>query len=181
MLALKENGFEVNNPNHILIICGDIFDRGTKPLDVYNFIRELPKERRILVRGNHETLLQELVIRGYELSHDVHNGTFDTLCYIAKEPTRYEFLNKLLYEKRVPYGEPGYEEYRSKREEKLFKRNHKLFNNRKLKQILKWINSDEWVDYYETEHFIFVHSFIPICEKMLDIDGFKFPAGERAY
>src|SRR5574344_676699 len=77
--ALDRSGFNIDNPDHILIICGDIFDRGNQPLQIYTFLNSLPKERRILVRGNHEFLLQDLVQRGYPESHDEHNGTIDTL------------------------------------------------------------------------------------------------------
>ena len=59
--ALEKNGFDINNPEDIIIICGDIFDRGDDTLYVYNFLRNLPKERRILIRGNHEYLLRDLV------------------------------------------------------------------------------------------------------------------------
>ena len=31
ILALKNKGFDIKNPNHKIIICGDIFDRGRQP------------------------------------------------------------------------------------------------------------------------------------------------------
>ena len=34
----------------------------------------------------------------------------------------------------------------------------------KIKEILDWIYSDEWVNYYETNDYIFVHSWIPVEE-----------------
>ena len=77
--SLLRSGFEEENPDHILIVCGDIFDRGDQPLEVYNFLRNFPKERRILIRGNHEELLEELVKREECWNHDLHNGTYQTL------------------------------------------------------------------------------------------------------
>ena len=48
---LNKTGFDLNNEEHILIICGDLFDRGSESLKIYEFIKSLPKERRILIRG----------------------------------------------------------------------------------------------------------------------------------
>lgn len=155
--ALDKTDFSAANPDHVLIICGDIFDRGTQPLEVYDFLREIPKERRILIRGNHELLLKELVKRGYPLEHDIHNGTYDTLAYIAKQPDQQEFQHdqiKLL--SKFNHCDDACTAMEAKREA----RKKKLFNNRKLKEILRWIDS-EFVNYYETDNFIFVHSFIP--------------------
>ena len=36
--ALDRSGFNIDNPDHILIICGDIFDRGNQPLQIYTMI-----------------------------------------------------------------------------------------------------------------------------------------------
>ncbi len=155
--ALGKTDFNPGNPDHVLIVCGDVFDRGSQPLEIYDFLREIPKERKVLVRGNHELLLKQLVERGYPLDHDIHNRTHDTLAYIAKEPDSYEHRRKIvsLIAKYETVGEAN-EAIQAEQE----KRKKKLFHCRKLKEILKWID-DEWVDYYETEDFIFVHSFIP--------------------
>ena len=48
---LNKTGFDLNNEEHILIICGDLFDRGSESIKLYEFIKSLPKERRILIRG----------------------------------------------------------------------------------------------------------------------------------
>ena len=50
---IKESNKSVffSNEEHILIICGDLFDRGSESLKLYEFIKSLPKERRILIRG----------------------------------------------------------------------------------------------------------------------------------
>lgn len=158
--ALVQAGFEYLNPDHILIVCGDIFDRGSQTLDVYKFLRELPVERRILIRGNHETLLKDLVKRGYPKSHDDHNGTNDTLCHIAKILTDREYNIKRFCE--LANGDDIRSE---KNMDEVNKRQHKKFHNRKLNEILKWLDSDEWVNYYELGKYIFVHSFIPLKVK----------------
>ena len=40
---LNKTGFDLNNEEHILIICGDLFDRGSESLKLYEFIKSLPK------------------------------------------------------------------------------------------------------------------------------------------
>ena len=48
MTALNDAKFDINNPEHILIVLGDIFDRGDQSIEVYNFLRGLPLSRRVL-------------------------------------------------------------------------------------------------------------------------------------
>ena len=76
--ALDEVGFNPNDENSWVIVCGDCFDRGPQPVDVMGYLQSLP--RKILVRGNHESLLQDLCDTGYPSSHDFSNGTYDTVC-----------------------------------------------------------------------------------------------------
>ena len=158
--ALLKAGFEEENPEHILIVCGDIFDRGDQPFEVYNFLRNFPKERRILIRGNHEELLEALVKREECWNHDLHNGTYQTLFKIIgkdyEEEKRKEDI--LIYSL---WGTPAFQEKYNKYLEKRDKLEHRLYHNRKINEILKWLKSDEWVPYYELGPYIFVHAFIP--------------------
>ena len=61
--ALTSVGFDYNNPDHILVSCGDLLDRGNKTLETLKYVNGLPKERKILIRGNHEDLLTECIKR----------------------------------------------------------------------------------------------------------------------
>lgn len=76
--ALSKAGFDKDNPEHFLVSCGDNFDRGPKPVEVMHYLMCLP--RKVLVKGNHESLLRDLCDRGYPGGHDYSNGTFDTVC-----------------------------------------------------------------------------------------------------
>lgn len=76
--ALNKAGFDKYNPEHVFVSCGDNFDRGPQPVEVMRYLKSVP--RRVLVKGNHESLLQDLCIRGYPGSHDISNGTYDTVC-----------------------------------------------------------------------------------------------------
>lgn len=73
---LKRKGFEENNPDHLLIICGDVFDRGPESVQMLEYLDSLTNV--VLVRGNHEDLLVEMLDRGYGERHDISNGTVYT-------------------------------------------------------------------------------------------------------
>ena len=77
MVALNDVGFDEDNENHYLVVCGDCFDRGPDSYKVLKYLRELP--RKILVKGNHEQLLVDCCKRGYPEAHDMHNGTARTI------------------------------------------------------------------------------------------------------
>ena len=73
-LALNEAGFDLNNPDHKIILCGDIFDRGRQPREIIDFILA-HKDKMILIRGNHEELMSEMIKRNYNTKADLINGT----------------------------------------------------------------------------------------------------------
>lgn len=85
--ALTEKGFFEDKSPHKLIICGDLFDRGSESVKMQNFICELLKnDDVILVRGNHEDLILDLIrdakqLFGYGIEHTHHwsNGTVKTV------------------------------------------------------------------------------------------------------
>jgi len=76
MKALKEAGFDENNPSHKIVVCGDLFDRLDESIQVYDFVKDmLEKDKLIYVKGNHESLMEECLERGYPGRHDWSNGT----------------------------------------------------------------------------------------------------------
>ena len=84
---LKEVGFDKDNPEHIFVSLGDLLDRGNYPRECLRFVNSLPKNRKILIRGNHEDLIEEAIKRKYFLSHDYHNGTVGTCISLAPNST----------------------------------------------------------------------------------------------
>lgn len=79
MTALEKAGFDKENPNHIIVHCGDLIDRGHQPMKCLNFVNSLPAERKILICGNHELLMDDLIARKYPQLHDETNGTMPTI------------------------------------------------------------------------------------------------------
>lgn len=75
--ALDKVGFDPNNEEHWLIVCGDCFDRGYESEKVLHFLMSL--QRKILVKGNHDILLEECCMREFPYSYDSSNGTRKTI------------------------------------------------------------------------------------------------------
>jgi hypothetical protein len=84
-------------------------------------------ERKVLVRGNHDLLLDECCLREFPYNHDVHNGTVKTINDIGDAGMGYPFDTccQRTYDKLAAY-----------------------------RSLL--------INYFETEHYIFVHSWIPL-------------------
>lgn len=75
--ALEEKGFDPNNNDHWLVVCGDVFDRGDESDEVLHYIMSI--EQKILVKGNHDILLEELCMREFPYTYDSSNGTRRTV------------------------------------------------------------------------------------------------------
>ena len=140
--ALKLKGFDDKNPDHILIVCGDLFDRGPDAVRVFEFVKDMAeKDRLIYVCGNHEELLFDCaneIRRGRGVSHHhFFNGTFDTVC---------QFTGMSKYD--LCFGPFDKDEY-----------------EKKMMPVLNFINFNA-VDYAEAGDYIFVHGWVP-CDPAL--------------
>ena len=82
--ALKEKGFDINNPNHKIILCGDLFDRGHQPKEIIDFVLK-HKDKVILIRGNHEDLMEQMIERNSSDYGDLCNGTAQTIVDLYPE------------------------------------------------------------------------------------------------
>ena len=86
--ALKLKGFDDKNPDHIFVVCGDLFDRGPDAVKVFDFVTKLAEEARLIyIYGNHEELIFDCVRQIREKKgvsrHHITNGTFDTVAQIT--------------------------------------------------------------------------------------------------
>ena len=75
--ALDRAGFDQENADHLLICCGDYFDRGNENVAVLKFLERV--KHKVLLRGNHEDLLLKLLQTGKLLPHHYINGSMRTL------------------------------------------------------------------------------------------------------
>jgi serine/threonine protein phosphatase 1 len=122
--ALDVAGFDKDNPNHWLICCGDAFDRGDESEELLYYLMSL--ERKTLVKGNHDLLLEDLCMREFPYNHDISNGTVRTVNSIggAGEGFPFDKCCENTWNRTAAYRA-------------------------------------SLVNYFETEKYIFVHSWIP--------------------
>ena len=120
--ALTEAGFDEKNPEHYLVSLGDLFDRGPDSKELFYYIMSL--ERKILVKGNHDLLLEECCMREFPYSHDNSNGTSRTIRDLGRSPA-FDECCRNTWNRMAAYR-------------------------------------DLLVNYLETEHYIMVHSFLPL-------------------
>lgn len=146
--ALDKAGWQQNNPNHVLVIAGDLFDRGEESEQLLQFVQSLG-DRFIYVRGNHEDLLEDCV---YELStgmrvgeHHIGNGTVRTISQLCD------------------IGEFEIYSY-------IYNRSMQQDIHDKMKPILEWIR-EKAVDYAEINNYIITHGWIPIIPTHTDLYG----------
>ena len=134
--ALRESGFFDDTEPHKLIICGDLYDRGTEALQLQEFLLELlVKDELILIRGNHEDLALNLLNHwnqgSYQQRHHNLNGTVDTVCQLTG------FSARDVYTKTETVGRA-------------------FLKDPYIQTIIPAM-----VDYFETDHYIFTHGWIP--------------------
>jgi len=95
---LYKKGFRLNNKEHILILCGDAYDRGFEAVKMYKFLKKLHNQNRLIyIRGNHEDLLFDCVRElkekcGVASLHHYHNRTIDTVVQFMNENLLEEVL-----------------------------------------------------------------------------------------
>lgn len=151
-MALSKKGFQDDNPDHILVVLGDLFDRGNKSVEVYNFCKNLG-DRFIYITGNHEYLLYQCVqemISDMEINTAHYsNGTVKTISHFCGIP----------YEKMTTWN---FMWRRTDSEKEL------VYNS--MRPILDWISSKS-IPYYEVGDSIFVHGWIPLQEVYYTIGG----------
>lgn len=139
--ALQEAGFFDETEPCKLIVCGDLLDRGPQANEMVAFLMELmKKDQLIYILGNHEDLLvqclQEIASgRAYEIasgaSHHYRNKTWNTLLQLSGMNEIEAYYNFYELIRRVR-GSDFYQKLLPKAE-----------------------------NYYETEHYIFTHGWIP--------------------
>ena len=103
--ALDEVGFIANNEQHLLIVCGDLFDRGNESREVFEYLNIV--QNKILIRGNHEDM------KGSIDYNDVHNGADKTLLsFFGRDAENFNSdANKDIREMLVDFIEDMYDYY----------------------------------------------------------------------
>lgn len=84
LAALDGAGFDIGNPTHVLIIAGDVLDRGDQGDSVIRLLELLIKRERLLgVIGNHDVYLINILNQVYDIKSIIwageKNGFYKTL------------------------------------------------------------------------------------------------------
>lgn len=103
MFALNKAGFDENNPDHKIVLCGDLFDRLDESLEVYDFVCDmLDKDKLVYILGNHESLMADCLERGYPSRHDWSNGTAKSIIDLAPHAENFYDACSVVYDKVTP-------------------------------------------------------------------------------
>ena len=145
MEALNSAGFDINNPEHKIIVCGDLFDRMDETVKTYEFAKQMSDDDRLIyIRGNHEDLLfdcmKDIECGRIPDSHHFSNGTIKTICQFC--------------------GEKEWIVYDPTWRDKIC---------HIMKPILDWINESA-VNYAKIDKYVFVHGWIPVLKQ----DGYPY-------
>lgn len=137
--VLNEKGYDKTNPQHQLIGLGDYFGRAaqsnTDCVDIWKYLTNSDHiNKPICLRGNHESILIDAIKRAKLTITDIRNGEHNTFA---------SFINK--YPAEIAYDSIYQYEAAKKMSECNF---------------LSWLESLPW--YYETDHYIFTHGFVPL-------------------
>ncbi len=134
--ALESEGYFQDNGAKKLVVLGDVLDRGSEALEMVAFLlEEIEKGNCILVRGNHEDLLLNLLnnwhTKSYEKEHHIYNGTVDTVLQLTHHTwedlgTQPDMVCRDLM--KTPF----------------------------VQEVIP-----QMVDYFETPQFVFVHGWVP--------------------
>lgn len=148
--ALKKNGFFDDKEPHKLIVCGDMMDRGKEAVKMQEFMLDLlKKDELVFVRGNHEDLFMEFT-----------NGLSRT-----KDPNLFLFFNNHHLSNRT-YDTA--EQLCGYKEEFEAMDNVKLFIEQIKQTPFYTTLVPAAVNYFETEHYVFVHGWIPVKQSYPD-------------
>lgn len=134
MEGLKEAGFDIGNPKHKIIVCGDLLDRGNEAVKCLEFVSKMIDQNRIiLIKGNHEWLFDDIYKKQYFESYDYHNKTIET------------------YEQLAGMVSDGYADIKNL-----------AIIDKGFHHPLMQKYREHLINYYETEKYIFCHGYLPV-------------------
>lgn len=136
--AIAEMGYDASNPQHQLIGCGDYFGRAaqsnTDCANIWKYLTSLHHTNKpICIRGNHESILIDAIARRQLTDIDIYNGEHNTFAsFSGRYPNQVKLDCYLQFDAAKAMINVGFYD---------------------------WLKSLPW--YFETEHYIFTHGFMP--------------------
>ena len=101
--ALSNAGFQESNPEHLLVVCGDCFDRGKENRAVYLYLDRI--KNKVIIRGNHEDILEDTIYKAKVTDHARDNGTEKTVKEFFGSDYDYERCTLFIDERTNGYKE----------------------------------------------------------------------------
>ncbi len=140
--ALAKENFDKTNPDHTLVICGDLFDRHSENVELKEFLDTI--ERKVLVMGNHDWYLMNAISTGALDYADYYNGTANTIACFA-------------------FGDGAYYDWDEHGPQAIGPINIMLHEQEACQKAMglnTWLR-DNLQPYFETENYVFVHGWVP--------------------
>lgn len=137
--AITKMGYNAANPQHQLIGLGDYFGRAARSnSDCVNIWKYLTSphhtNKPICIRGNHESILIDAIERRQLTETDIYNGEHNTFAsFLGRYPNQVKRDCYLQFDAAKVMINVGFYD---------------------------WLKSLPW--YFETEHYIFTHGFVPL-------------------
>lgn len=137
--AITEMGYDASNPQHQLIGCGDYFGRAARSnsdcADIWRYLTSPHHTNKpICIRGNHESILIDAIERRQLTETDIYNGEHNTFAsFLGRYPNQVKRDYYLQFDAAKVMIDFGFYD---------------------------WLKSLPW--YFETEHYIFTHGFVPL-------------------
>lgn len=148
--ALKDAGYDEENDNHLLIVCGDIFSRGSESVAMYEWLKKLTDDNKaIVIKGNHCQMTQDYLdgtsISPFNWMYNGERETFD------------DFTHRTASFESWCMFEGGNCEMNTESFQKWLSVSRKEIND-EYPDLLPWLKSLPY--YYETQNYIFTHGMI---------------------
>lgn len=159
LTAITEMGYDAANPQHQLIGCGDYFGRAAQSnSDCINIWKYLTSphhvNKTICIRGNHESILIDAIKRRQLTETDIYNGEHNTFAsFLGRYPNQVKYDLYLQLDAVNVMVNIGFYD---------------------------WLKSLPW--YFETEHYIFTHGFVPMMyfTRGIELGDFGYSEWEQA-
>lgn len=146
--SLKESGYDEDNPEHLLIVCGDKFDRGKESVKVFQYLKRLmDKNKAIILRGNHLAFIENFLEGSNDPFNYIHNGLNVTIADFWHRTAPFESWCAL--EGNCELSIENYSKWAEIARKDI---------NKEYPELLPWIKSLPY--YYETDNYIFTHGMI---------------------
>lgn len=146
--SLKESGYDEDNPEHLLIVCGDKFDRGKESVKVFQYLKRLmDKNKAIILRGNHLAFIEIFLEGANDPFNYINNGLNETIADFWHRTAPFESWCAL--EGNCELSIENYSKWAEIARKDI---------NKEYPELLPWIKSLPY--YYETDNYIFTHGMI---------------------